>query len=59
MAYTPPTYNAVNVDFTKTGYTPPAYNAVNVDFGAVAKTGNRKPRPWQKGSARGNSFKRP
>ena len=33
MAYTPPVYDNVNVDFTESGYTPPAYNAVNVEFG--------------------------
>jgi hypothetical protein len=32
MAYTPPSYNAVNFNFTAGSYSEPAYNAVNFDF---------------------------
>lgn len=32
MAFTPPAYNAVNVQFPGLAYTPPAYNAVNVSW---------------------------
>lgn len=38
MAYTPPSYNAVNVNFTTTPYTPPAYNLVDFNFLNVVGT---------------------
>jgi hypothetical protein len=39
MAYFPPAYNQVDVDFTVSGYTPPAFNAVNAAYAALAFTG--------------------
>lgn len=42
MSYTPPAYNAINVDLT-TGYTPPAHNAINVDLAAGAVTPSLTP----------------
>jgi hypothetical protein len=60
--YQPPAYDAVTFDFTETPYTAPSYGAVSFDFGGSASTQvprNRKPRQWQSGSRRGNSYKRP
>lgn len=59
MAYTPPTYNQVNANFSGS-YTPPAFNQVNPNFGAApVSTSKRKQKPtWQMGSRRGNSFKK-
>lgn len=33
MAYTAPSYDNVNFDFTESGYTAPAYNSVVFEFG--------------------------
>lgn len=37
MAFTPPSYNAVDVRFTGDPYTPPAYNAVDISWVPVLK----------------------
>lgn len=37
MAFTPPSYNAVDVQFTGDPYTPPAYNAVDISWVPVLK----------------------
>jgi len=37
MAFTPPAYNAVDIQFSGASYTPPAYNAVDVSWVPVLK----------------------